>query len=149
MKRYLLFLLCLIVALLVSCAPEGITGGDNLSLSSLSVYVGDSTAEFDLSMELNHVSKFEIIDEVLDLDDEVRRTFTVEYSVSDVEDGVLAHDAEYYGKHRITLNAFIAGEIVISVSRDVILTAMGYNMACLVATVPVTDFTLIALDGDC
>ncbi len=137
------------MALLVSCAPDGITGGSELTLSELDVSVGDSKAEFDFfTLKFSHVSKLEVKDELLDLEDEVRRTFTSEYSVSDVEDGVLAHDAKYYGKHRITLNIYITGENVLSIEEEATLTAPEYNAACLIATVPATDFTLLALDKD-
>ncbi len=148
MKKNILFLLCLVVALLVSCNSDG-TGDDNcLALSELIVSVGDSKDEIDFSLKFAHVSKLEVKDELIDLEDEVRRTFIKEYTIGDVEDGILAHDAKYYGKHRITLTIYTAGENVFSLSREVALTADEYNAACLIATVPATDFTLIALDGD-
>lgn len=82
----------------------------------------------------------------------VVRSFSETYLLSDIKTEnnnlIITHDYQYYGLHQLSYLFYKDGIIVKEIVEENTITSKEYNVAALIATMPVTDYTLMALNQD-
>ena len=149
---YIVIALMLITALMTSCE---IKNGEPTFISNSREYRNnESILKRELSVKVSvEFDKMEIKDVLVDADgvSEVR-AYTTEYyknNVLVVGDTVsINYDYMYFGKHLMEYSFFKNGREVFSTTSEEIITSDAYNIAVLIATMPVTDYTLMGLNID-
>ena len=136
---------CLLLSLLlifVSCSSNPANDKQSVCVDSKTVNVY-TPAEY----LKGDVDKVVISDSLLGESNASRRSFDVEYSKSENGFSVVYHDLKYYGKHKLVAKYYSGSTLLGEEVQNVTATASEYNMPCLIATVPVTDYTLMAVDS--
>lgn len=150
MKRVIVIFLFIVSLLLISC-----NNSTNFPLKSQTISRSNPSM---LNSTINIAVDDIEFDELIITDDLVKMGGQPVRSVSntilathkDAVDGELLinHDYLYYGIHNLTYKLSNKGKIVKEYSEEKIITADEYNIAGFSATMPVTDFTLMALNKD-
>lgn len=114
-------------------------------------YVEDLSVKIDVDRFIDFDS-IVVEDRLMNLKDDMVTYTTKTYSKSDVLSGFgvkyLIHTCDYFGYHKLFVSFEKKGEVVDSRVVRVITTSDEYNIASLVATMPVTDYTLMAVNAD-
>lgn len=147
-KAYMYLLVSLIISVFViGCSPE-------LSVPSnpkVPKYVEDLSVKIDVDRSLDFDS-IVVEDGLMNLKDSMITYTTKTYSKSDVSSGLgvkyLVHTCDYFGYHKLFVKYMKNGQEVGSNIVRVVTTSDEYNIATLVATMPVTDYTLMAVNAD-
>ena len=149
MKKAHMFLLAsLIIPLfIIGCSPE-LSVPNNPKVPK---YVEDLSVKINVDRFLDFDS-IEVEDRLMNLSDDMITYTTKTYSKSDVSSGLgvkyLVHTCDYFGYHKLFVKYMKDGQEVGSKVVRVVTTSDEYNIATLVATMPVTDYTLMAVNAD-
>ncbi|MGN1188972.1 MAG: hypothetical protein ACI4SL_01090 [Candidatus Ornithospirochaeta sp.] len=141
------FLLLIISICLIGCSPD-LSVPKNPKVPK---YVEDLSVRIDVDRSIDF-DTVTVEDRLMSLKDDVITSTSKTYSKEDVisEYGVnyLVHQCDYFGYHKLVASFTKNGEVVGTRVVRVITTSDEYNIASLVATMPVTDYTLMAVNAD-
>ena len=145
--RFLVAFLLLFSICFIGCSPE-LSVPKNPKVPK---YVEDLSVKVDVDRTLDFNS-ITIEDKIMSLKDEMITSTTKSYTKDDVVSGLgvkyLVHHCDYFGYHKLFVS-FMKDDVVVDTKIvRVITTSDEYNIASLVATMPVTDYTLMAVNED-
>lgn len=140
----ILLLLCL--AVMSGCSPDTPPQNYNGYLS-----VKEESARYSGFILYEYIpvvpnsNRIVVEDSLVDLDGSILKTFKTEYSFEGGLDSI-AYNLAFYGKHVLNITYYNDQAIISKDSITATRVSDEYNIASLIATVPATYYTLLAMD---
>lgn len=146
-KVFFLLILCVVLLFVFSCnneaKPSVEVKSETRSQTTVDISIDESMVRG------GGIDNILIESRLLDQNGLVVRSAKKSYSSSDIEgQESLRYNLENFGKSEVVISYKKGGDVVKKTNLEYILTAEKYNVAFLIATVPVTYFTLLMVDQD-
>lgn len=149
MKKSMIAMITIFCLLALSCSLEFKTSG---SFAARSATKSDTTVSISLIEGYSELQADQIVvsSQLIDSNGVVMRSQKTEYDTSLLAPGAtsLDYDARYFGKHEIIARYLREGREVGKSLLTLTLTAPEYNIVPMMATMPVTYFSLAMADYD-
>lgn len=148
-KWNFVFLLLLCITMLVGCSPDSSTPPQSESDGYLTIkeeserYSGLVLNEY-IPVVLNS-NRVVVEDSLVDIDGTTLKTFKTEFTFdSGIES--IPYNLAFYGKHVLDITYYKDQAVINSETKTITRVSEEYNIASLIATVPATYYTLLAMD---